>query len=72
MGPGSREDFYSNLYLGLFNEAMAEGGAPSGAAAARTKARMYMAAAAASPYGLKSNDYMWSLAKVHLKERPWN
>ena len=60
-GRGSAQEFYANLYLGLFNEAKGEG----------AKAREYLRAAAGSPYGARSDDYMWALAKVHVKERGW-
>ena len=60
-GLGSAPDFYAKLYLGLLNEAKGE----------TAKAREYLRAAADSPYGPKSNDYMWALAKVHVQERKW-
>ena len=37
----------------------------------QAKAAAYMRAAAANPYGSRTGDYMWHLAKVHLKERGW-
>jgi hypothetical protein len=59
----SGEEFYSLLYLGLFNEARGETG----------KAESYMRAAAKSRYGkvVGSQDYMVDVAKVHCKLRHW-
>lgn len=97
-GAGSAEDFYAQLYLGLYNEAKAAGNgglctpaattpttatatasSPSDAhsevaaaqAGCENKARAYMKAAAASPYGSRSGDYMWFLSKVHVAQRGW-
>lgn len=89
-GAGSAEDFYAQLYLGLFNEAKAAGKGGvcprpdeaatstrsdandlAAAAGCESKARAYMKAAAASPYGSRSGDYMWFLSKVHVAQRGW-
>lgn len=56
-----RSRFYSSLYLGLYAEVRGE----------QDKARSYMNAAAADPYGPATNDYMWSLAVVHKQLRGW-
>ena len=60
-GKGSKDEFYANLYLGLYAEASGD----------ETKAKSYIVAAADSPYGPRSNDYMWSLAVVHRDRRKW-
>ena len=60
-GPGSAPEFYSQLYLGLLAEVKGD----------ETKARSYITTAVASPYGTKSNDYMWALARVHKDRRGW-
>ena len=56
---GAAEDFYSWLYVGLYREAK---GDDAGAKAA-------VLAAAATPYGSRSGDYMAALAEVHAKRR---
>jgi len=53
--------FYATLYASLYYEAQKD---PVAAEAA-------MIAASCSPYGLRSGDYMASLAKVHCKCRGW-
>ena len=58
---GAAEDFYSWLYVGLYREAK---GDDAGAKAA-------VLAAAATPYGSRSGDYMAALAEVHAKRRGW-
>lgn len=55
-----RNYFYSNLYLGLYNEAQGE----------ESLARTYIQSAAKSQWG-RSGDYMHALAVVHMKERGW-
>jgi hypothetical protein len=57
------EEFYSLLYLGLFNEARGENG----------KAENYMRSAVKSKYakGVGAQDYMVDVAKVHCKLRHW-
>ncbi|KAL8160100.1 LOW QUALITY PROTEIN: hypothetical protein V2J09_001637 [Rumex salicifolius] len=55
------ERFYSSLYAGLYYEAL---GKPD-------DARKHLEAAVSCPYGQRSNDYMASLAKVHLLCRNW-
>ncbi len=58
-GPSS--EFYSLLYLGLYAEARKE----------KDKARQYIEASVATPYGKAGRDYMTSLARVHLLVRGW-
>lgn len=53
--------FYANLYLGLWREAQGD----------ETGARRFIKAAANSPYGKGSGDYMADLAKVHVARRGW-
>ncbi|KAH7284140.1 hypothetical protein KP509_34G040800 [Ceratopteris richardii] len=55
------EIFYAYLYAGLYHEA--EGNAED--------AKSAILAACRTPYGLRSGDYMASLAKVHCKCRGW-
>lgn len=61
-GEGSAADFYAKLYLGLLNEAAGD----------VSKAQSYMVSAAMSTYGPRTNDYMWDLARVHMKQRRWH
>ncbi|KAK3282580.1 hypothetical protein CYMTET_9689 [Cymbomonas tetramitiformis] len=58
---GGHDRFYSYLYIGLWYEAHND----------EEAAREYIQAAAQTPYGQKSGDYMASLAEVHLKQRNW-
>lgn len=60
-GSGSGPEFYAQLYLGLLAEAQGN----------ETKAKYYISSAASSPYGQRSKDYMWSLARVHKQVRGW-
>ena len=55
------ETFYGNLYLGLWREAQGD----------ESGAKRFITAAAASPYGKRSGDYMADLAKVHVLRRGW-
>jgi lipoprotein NlpI len=55
-GIGSSEYFYGLLYISLYYEAHG----------ATAQSLQYMMKAVASPYAGESNDYMVSLAKVHL------
>lgn len=57
--PGAQ--FYSLLYIGLYNEALGE----------EAKAREAMIAATKTVYGAQSGDYMAALAAVHCKQRGW-
>uniref|UniRef100_A0A5B7CAC5 Uncharacterized protein n=1 Tax=Davidia involucrata TaxID=16924 RepID=A0A5B7CAC5_DAVIN len=59
----SRENeyFYASLYAGLYYESQNKPDA----------AKPHMLAACQSPYGLRSDDYMASLAKVHCQCRNW-
>ena len=57
--PSGGSAFYADLYLGLFNEAKGE----------TELARHYIVAAAASPYGRESRDYMHALAVVHKQQQ---
>lgn len=59
--PASSAAFYALLYLGLYAEARGEG----------DKARNYIQASVATPYGKAGRDYMASLARVHLSVRGW-
>ncbi|KAM7469913.1 hypothetical protein LguiA_008096 [Lonicera macranthoides] len=54
--------FYASLYAGLYYESQNE---PDGA-------KKHITAACQSPYGLRSDDYMASLAKVHSQCRNWS
>lgn len=56
------EYFYASLYAGLYYEALGETEA----------AKKYIVSACQSPYGLRSDDYMASLAKVHCLCRNWS
>lgn len=60
-GPG--EEFYADLYLGLFNEAIGE----------NYKAENYMISAVKTKYAqvVGSKDYMVDVAKVHCQLRHW-
>ena len=60
-GSSASDEFYSNLYLGLYAEA-------TGAAA---EARTRITQAAEGRYAAASNDPMADLAKVHVKRRGW-
>ena len=60
-GSSASDEFYSNLYLGLYAEAT------SAAAEARTR----ITQAAEGRYAAASNDPMADLAKVHVKRRGW-
>lgn len=51
--------FYSRLYLSLYREAKADSAA----------SKEFMKDAVTSYYGQNSNDYMASVAKVHLASR---
>ncbi|KAA8545204.1 hypothetical protein F0562_019907 [Nyssa sinensis] len=59
----SRENeyFYASLYAGLYYESQNKPDA----------AKLHILAACQSPYGLRSDDYMASLAKVHCLCRNW-
>lgn len=59
--PSTPAEFYSLLYLGLFNEAKGE----------TEKARSFIRTSVATPYARIGRDYMTSLAKVHLQLRGW-
>ncbi|XP_010259461.1 PREDICTED: uncharacterized protein LOC104598885 [Nelumbo nucifera] len=56
------EYFYASLYAGLYYESQNNPDA----------AKPHLLAACQSPYGLRSNDYMASLAKVHRLCRNWS
>ncbi|KAK2966392.1 hypothetical protein RJ640_013702 [Escallonia rubra] len=56
------ECFYASLYAGLYYESQNE---PEGA-------KRHIISACQSPYGLRSEDYMASLAKVHSQCRSWS
>ncbi|KAK3036773.1 hypothetical protein RJ639_029738 [Escallonia herrerae] len=56
------EYFYASLYAGLYYESQNE---PDGA-------KRHIISACQSPYGLRSEDYMASLAKVHSQCRSWS
>ncbi|XP_077219278.1 tetratricopeptide repeat (TPR)-like superfamily protein [Tasmannia lanceolata] len=56
------EYFYASLYAGLYHESQNDPNA----------AKFHVLAASQSLYGLKSDDYMVSLAKVHCLCRNWN
>ncbi|XP_052185954.1 uncharacterized protein LOC127797247 isoform X2 [Diospyros lotus] len=55
------EYFYAALYAGLYYESEQK----------PDSAKVHILAAAQSPYGLRSDDYMASLAKVHCLFRNW-
>lgn len=55
------EYFYASLYAGLYYESQNEA----------DKAKVHLVASCQSPYGLRSDDYMASLAKVHCVYRKW-
>ncbi|KAL8208895.1 hypothetical protein R6Q57_008307 [Mikania cordata] len=55
------ECFYASLYAGLYYESQNEA----------DKAKVHMVASCKSSYGLRSDDYMASLAKVHCICRNW-
>mmetsp|Transcript_5259 Transcript_5259/g.7717 ORF Transcript_5259/g.7717 Transcript_5259/m.7717 type:complete len:271 (-) Transcript_5259:1105-1917(-) len=61
IGKDAKDDeyFYSRLYMGLYYEAIGD----------VVKSLHCMEDAVKSPYGTASNDYMVSLAKLHLKLR---
>lgn len=59
--PTSSAAFYALLYLGLYAEARGEG----------DKARNYIQASVATPYGKAGRDFMTSIARVHLSVRGW-
>ncbi|XP_057503266.1 uncharacterized protein LOC130786854 isoform X1 [Actinidia eriantha] len=56
------ECFYASLYAGLYYESQRKLDA----------AKVHLLAATQSPYGLRSDDYMASLAKVHCLCRNWS
>ncbi|XP_042480335.1 uncharacterized protein LOC122061187 isoform X2 [Macadamia integrifolia] len=56
------EYFYASLYAGLYYESQKNSNA----------AKRHLLAACQSPYGLRSDDYMASLAKVHCLCRNWS
>ncbi|XP_028083821.1 uncharacterized protein LOC114285034 [Camellia sinensis] len=56
------EYFYASLYAGLYYESQSKPDA----------AKVHMLAASQSPYGLRSDDYMASLSKVHCLCRNWS
>ncbi|OVA02603.1 Tetratricopeptide repeat-containing domain [Macleaya cordata] len=56
------EYFYASLYAGLYYESQNNPEA----------AKVHMLNACQSPYGLRSDDYMAALAKVHCLSRNWN
>ncbi|KAJ4954843.1 hypothetical protein NE237_011626 [Protea cynaroides] len=56
------EYFYASLYAGLYYESQNNPDA----------AKCHLLAACQSPYGLRSDDYMASLAKVHCLCRNWS
>ncbi|XP_027107868.2 uncharacterized protein [Coffea arabica] len=60
---GGRENeyFYASLYAGLYYESQDK----------QDEAKRHIVAACQSPYGLRSDDYMASLAKVHCLCRNW-
>ncbi|XP_068661058.1 uncharacterized protein [Aristolochia californica] len=55
------EYFYACLYAGLYHEAQKDS----------DSSKFHIIAACQSPYGLRSGDYMASLAKVHCLCRNW-
>ena len=57
----SGDNFYANLYLGLWREAQGDA----------TGARRFIKEAAGSPYAKASGDYMADLARVHAQRRGW-
>ncbi|KAL3515991.1 hypothetical protein ACH5RR_022893 [Cinchona calisaya] len=60
---GGRDNqyFYASLYAGLYYESQNK----------QDEAKRHIIAACQSPYGLRSDDYMASLAKVHCLCRSW-
>eukprot|EP00250_Pteridium_aquilinum_P009674 c18849_g1_i1 orf=359-1213(-) len=56
------ESFYAHLYAGLYYESERNAEA----------AKVALLAACRTPYGIRSGDYMASLAKVHCKCRNWD
>ncbi|XP_020114129.1 uncharacterized protein LOC109728188 [Ananas comosus] len=56
------EYFYSSLYAGLFYESQND----------MDSSKHHILAACKSPYGLRSDDYMASLARVHCQCRNWS
>lgn len=60
-GGQENEYFYASLYAGLYYESQGE----------QDEAKRHIVAACQSPYGLRSDDYMASLAKVHCLCRNW-
>jgi len=61
IGPNAKDDeyFYCRLYMGLYFEALGD----------TENSLQCIVDAVNSPYGASANDYMVSLAKVHLKLR---
>ncbi|XP_059652360.1 uncharacterized protein LOC132299633 [Cornus florida] len=55
------EYFYASLYAGLYYESEKKA----------DEAKLHILAACQSPYGIRSDDYMASLAKVHCVCRNW-
>ncbi|XP_058077006.1 uncharacterized protein LOC131225492 [Magnolia sinica] len=62
IGGQEHEYFYASLYAGLYHESQNNPDA----------AKFHMLAACQSPYGLRLDDYMASLAKVHCLCRNWS
>ena len=60
---GDSEQFYANLYLGLYGEAMGD--------AAEARKRISQAVAGRYAQGSGASDPMAELAKVHLQRRGW-
>lgn len=60
-GGQENEYFYASLYAGLYYESQGK----------QDETKRHIVAACQSPYGLRSNDYMASLAKVHCLCRNW-
>ena len=58
---GSGDEFYANLYLGLYREAQGD----------KEGARRFLTLATKSKYGQKAPDYMADLARVHMQRRGW-
>lgn len=58
--PGSSDEFYADLYLGLYAEAQSH----------PDLARMYITRAVDHPYA-RGSDYMVDVARVHKKVRGW-
>ena len=56
----SKDEFYANLYLGLYREALGD----------KDSAKTLMRAAVGGKYK-SSGDYMYDLARVHMLRRGW-